>query len=75
MIALGLHIPISLILVTTSIQKGHVFDNMILDIIILPTLFAATQLFKLMDKYRPETKQAKKERLRERAAARFVVRL
>merc|ERR1712117_343389 len=29
----------------------------------------ATQLFKLMDKYRPETKQAKKERLRERAAA------
>merc|ERR1712213_153705 len=28
----------------------------------------ATQLFKLMDKYRPETKQAKKERLRERAA-------
>merc|ERR1712179_880572 len=27
-------------------------------------------LFKLMDKYRPETKQAKKERLRERAAAR-----
>merc|ERR1712008_572401 len=26
--------------------------------------------FKLMDKYRPETKQAKKERLRERAAAR-----
>ena len=32
----------------------------------------ATQLFKLLDKYRPETKQAKKERLRERAAARFV---
>ena len=31
----------------------------------------ATQLFKLMDKYRPETKQAKKERLRERAAARY----
>jgi len=30
----------------------------------------ATQLFKLMDKYRPETRQAKKERLRERAAAR-----
>merc|ERR1711971_765961 len=30
----------------------------------------ATQLFKLMDKYRPETKQVKKERLRERAAAR-----
>merc|ERR1712179_700791 len=27
-------------------------------------------LFKLADKYRPETKQAKKERLRERAAAR-----
>ena len=57
------------------IQKGHVFDNIILDTIILPTLFAATQLFKLMDKYRPETKQAKKERLRERAAARFVERL
>merc|ERR1711862_1006984 len=30
----------------------------------------ATQLFKLLDKYRPETKYAKKERLRERAAAR-----
>ena len=30
----------------------------------------ATQLFKLLDKYRPETKQAKKERLRERAEAR-----
>merc|ERR1711872_1120390 len=28
------------------------------------------QLFKLLDKYRPETKYAKKERLRERAAAR-----
>ena len=27
----------------------------------------------LMDKYRPETKQAKKERLRERAAARFIL--
>ena len=35
----------------------------------------ATQLFKLMDKYRPETKQAKKERLRERAAARSVFRV
>ena len=31
---------------------------------------SATQLFKLLDKYRPETKQAKKERLRARAAAR-----
>jgi large subunit ribosomal protein L7Ae len=30
----------------------------------------ATQLFKLMDKYRPETKQAKKERLWEHASAR-----
>merc|ERR1712173_176978 len=30
----------------------------------------ATQLFKLFDKYRPETKQAKKERLRARAIAR-----
>merc|ERR1712131_248151 len=30
----------------------------------------ATQLFRLLDKYRPETKYAKKERLRERAAAR-----
>jgi large subunit ribosomal protein L7Ae len=30
----------------------------------------ATQLFKLLDKYRPETKQAKKERLRARAEAR-----
>ena len=56
------------------IKNGHVFDIKTLDIISLPTLFAATQLFKLMDKYRPETKQAKKERLRERAAARFVAR-
>lgn len=32
--------------------------------------FAATQLFKLLDKYRPETKQQKKQRLRERAEAR-----
>merc|ERR1711976_1036726 len=30
----------------------------------------ATQLFKLLDKYRPESKQQKKERLRERAEAR-----
>jgi len=30
----------------------------------------ATQLFKLLDKYRPESKQDKKERLRERAEAR-----
>jgi large subunit ribosomal protein L7Ae len=30
----------------------------------------ATQLFKLLDKYRPETKQQKKERLRERAETR-----
>jgi large subunit ribosomal protein L7Ae len=30
----------------------------------------ATQLFKLLDKYRPETKQAKKQRLKERAEAR-----
>ena len=37
---------------------------------ILISLCLATQLFKLLDKYRPETKQAKKERLRERAAAR-----
>merc|ERR1712203_251870 len=29
----------------------------------------ATQLFKLLDKYRPETKQARKTRLKERAAA------
>ena len=73
MIALGLHIPISLILVTTS-RKVMFLTKKILYIIILPTLFAATQLFKLMDKYRPETKQAKKERLRERAAARLVAR-
>ena len=33
-------------------------------------LFSATQLFKLLDKYRPESKQDKKERLRERAEAR-----
>ena len=31
---------------------------------------AATQMFKLLDKYRPETKQAKKQRLRARAQAR-----
>lgn len=30
----------------------------------------ASQLFRLLDKYRPETKQAKKQRLRERAEAR-----
>ena len=30
----------------------------------------ATQLFKLLDKYRPETKQDKKDRLRARAEAR-----
>jgi large subunit ribosomal protein L7Ae len=29
----------------------------------------ATQLFKLLDKYRPETKEAKKERLKLRAVA------
>merc|ERR1712133_236482 len=29
----------------------------------------ATQLFKLLDKYRPETKEARKQRLKERAAA------
>jgi len=29
----------------------------------------ATQLFKLLDKYRPETKEARKERLKQRAAA------
>merc|ERR1712024_226136 len=32
----------------------------------------ATQLFKLLDKYRPETKEAKKERLRSRAEARVA---
>ena len=30
---------------------------------------AATQAFKLLDKYRPETKEAKKLRLKERAEA------
>ena len=35
-----------------------------------PLSISATQLFKLLDKYRPETKQQKKERLRERAEAR-----
>ena len=30
----------------------------------------ATQLFRLLDKYKPETKQAKKERLRKRAEER-----
>jgi len=38
--------------------------------LVLKFSFLATQLFKLMDKYRPETRQAKKERLRARAAAR-----
>ncbi len=33
-------------------------------------IFAATQLFKLLDNYRPETKQDKKARLRKRAEAR-----
>ncbi len=33
-------------------------------------MIAATQLFKLLDNYRPETKQDKKERLRKRAEAR-----
>lgn len=32
--------------------------------------FTATQLFRLLDKYKPETKQAKKERLRKRAEER-----
>jgi large subunit ribosomal protein L7Ae len=32
----------------------------------------ATQLFKLLDKYRPETKQDKKDRLKERAEARVA---
>ena len=33
---------------------------------------SATQLFKLMDKYRPETKQAKKQRQAARAEARVA---
>lgn len=33
-------------------------------------IYVATQLFKLLDKYRPETKQDKKDRLRARAEAR-----
>ncbi len=33
------------------------------------SFFLATQLFKLLDKYRPETKEAKKERLKLRAVA------
>ena len=33
-------------------------------------LITATQLFRLMDGYRPETKQEKKERLKKRAEAR-----
>ena len=32
--------------------------------------YLATQLFRLMDNYRPETKQEKKERLKKRAEAR-----
>lgn len=36
----------------------------------IPFWFPATQLFKLLDKYRPESKQAKKQRLRARAQAR-----
>ena len=34
------------------------------------TLFLATQLFRLLDKYRPETKQDRKARLKARAEAR-----
>lgn len=34
--------------------------------------FTATQLFKLMDKYRPETRQAKKQRLAARSEARVA---
>ena len=37
---------------------------------IYPLYFTATQLFKLMDSYRPETKQERKERLKARAEAR-----
>lgn len=33
-------------------------------------LVSATQLFKLLDKYRPETREVKKERLRKRAELR-----
>lgn len=32
--------------------------------------FSATQLFRLMDNYKPETKQERKERLKQRAEAR-----
>ena len=35
-----------------------------------PLYFTATQLFKLMDNYRPETKQDRKARLKARAEAR-----
>lgn len=38
--------------------------------IMVVVFVVATQLFKLLDKYRPETKQQRKERLRERAEAR-----
>lgn len=43
-----------------------VFSNIFI-IKIMLLLLLANNLFKLLDKYRPETRQAKKERLRQRA--------
>jgi len=37
---------------------------------VISLYFSATQLFRLMDKYRPETRQEKKARLRSRAEER-----
>ena len=48
-------------------SPGSVIESDLAQCQIFPS---ATQLFKLLDKYRPETKQQKKERLRERAEAR-----
>ena len=71
MIALGLHIPTPLILVITF-RMFTFFYSISLKANTLPTLFAGIQLFKLVDKDRPETKQAEKERLSKREATRFV---
>ena len=50
----------------------HFSNPLVLTVSVLYAILSplATQLFRLLDKYRPETKQQKKERLRERAEAR-----
>ena len=52
---------------TRSVFYGHVDTIRILKALLCLCVSTATQLFRLLDKYKPETKQAKKERLRKRA--------